>query len=115
MPAHGKPFDVDDELYIGPEDCSEDFPQEESASPASGSKQSNRSLNRTLSWLDGFCIVYVLTHSYTHSFIHSYSPIYHFTQCGYNHWVWNILLSRRCIGSSRVLGRFSIIKLDIFR
>ena len=57
MPVHGKLFDVDDDLYIGPEDSSEDFPEEDSALPASGSKQSNRSLNRTLSWLDGFCIV----------------------------------------------------------
>jgi len=89
MPAHGKLFDVDDDLYIGPEDCLE---EESANSPETiESKQINRGLNRTLTRLDGFCIVYSLghlltrslTHSITHSFNHSLILSYSFMWSGW--------------------------------
>ncbi len=70
MRAHGKLFDVDDDLYIGPEDLTE---EESSSSSKSESKQASRGLNRTLSWLDGFCIVYSFTNSCIAILLFAYS------------------------------------------
>ena len=53
LTTKGKLFDVDDDLYIGPEDVIE----EEMSSREEKERLSTRCLNRTLSWMDGFCIV----------------------------------------------------------